>query len=123
MSLVRPTPRHRASNPQAPVYMVLQPASRTAARVTPGTGELLPHLFTLAPAADGTPERLFSVPVLCPHGHLPVRKCGALCCPDFPLPAMTTDSDRTVCSAGKITKIMQKISGSVECGVPGVWSY
>ena len=29
-------------------------------------------------------RRLFSVTLLCPHEQLPVRKYGALCCPDFP---------------------------------------
>ena len=52
--LVRPTLRHRASNPQAPVYMALQPIRRTAADVTTDAGELLPHLFTLIPTSrDG----------------------------------------------------------------------
>ena len=40
-------PRYRASNPKIPVYMVFQPIRRTATNVTTGTGELLPHLFTL----------------------------------------------------------------------------
>ncbi len=71
-----------AGNPQTPVYMVFQPMGRTASRVTTGTGELLPHLFTLIPAQR--PERLFSVTLPYPLGYLPVRKHGALCCPDFP---------------------------------------
>jgi len=44
-------------------------------------GELLPRLFTLTLRI----RRLFSVTLLCPYEQLPVRKCGALCCPDFPL--------------------------------------
>ncbi len=79
--IIRPTPRHRTSSPQAPVYMVFQPIRCTASCVTTGTGELLPHLFTLIPTGSG---RLFSVALLYPHGYLPVRKYGALCCPDFP---------------------------------------
>lgn len=30
-------------------------------------------------------KRFFSVTLLCPHEHLPVKKHDALCCPDFPL--------------------------------------
>jgi len=67
--IIRPTPRHRTSSPQAPVYMVFQPIRCTASCVTTGTGELLPHLFTLIPTGSG---RLFSVALLYPHGYLPV---------------------------------------------------
>jgi hypothetical protein len=49
----RPTPRHRASNPCQPVYMVFQPRRRASSGVTPGHGELLPHLLTLTPADRG----------------------------------------------------------------------
>ncbi len=49
----------------ASVYMVLQPAVRTAADVATGTGGLLPHLFTLAwpvsPKGNARLRRLFSV--------------------------------------------------------------
>ena len=31
---------------------------------------------------------MFSVTLLYPFGYLPVRKDGALCCPDFPLPVV-----------------------------------
>lgn len=42
-------PPARASSPQTPVYMVFQPIRCTAPGVTAGTGELLPHLFTIVP--------------------------------------------------------------------------
>jgi|GEM_PF-846451 len=48
-TVIRPTPRHRTSSPRAPVYLVFQPIRCTASCVTTGTGELLPHLFTLIP--------------------------------------------------------------------------
>ena len=67
---------------RASVYMVLQPIRRTALFVAKQTGELLPHLFTLISAKRQ--RRLFSVTLLCPHEQLPVKKYGALCCPDFP---------------------------------------
>lgn len=35
-------------------------------------------------------RRFFSVTLLHPHGRLPVRKCGTLCCPDFPLSLVGT---------------------------------
>ena len=46
-------------------------------------------------------RKLFSSPLQCPHGHLPVRKYGALCCPDFP-PFPLGKSDRTVCCHAKL---------------------
>ncbi len=68
---MRPTPRYWAGHPQSPVYLVLQPARRTAPDVATRTGELLPHLFTLIPTKSS--GRLFSVPLLCPHEHLLFR--------------------------------------------------
>ena len=44
--IIRPTPRQERAILK-PVYMVFQPIRRTAPGVTTGTGELLPHLFTL----------------------------------------------------------------------------
>ena len=64
------------------IYMTLQPIRRTAPLVAKRDGELLPRLFTLT---GGSPlRRFFSVTLLKPCGLLPVRKYGALCCPDFP---------------------------------------
>ena len=63
------------------VYLALQPMGRTASDVATGTGGLLPRLFTLVPAEPG---RLFSVTLPRIFTRLPVRKHGALCCPDFP---------------------------------------
>ena len=60
--------------------MTLQPIRRTASYIAIRPGELLPHLFTLT----GRVRRLFSVTLLYPHGQLPVKKYGALCCPDVP---------------------------------------
>jgi hypothetical protein len=78
--------------PLAPVYMVSQPIRCTASSVTTGTGELLPHLFTLVPIPSTREGRLFSVTLLYPHGYLPVRKYGALCCPDFPPPTFKSEA-------------------------------
>jgi len=66
----------------APVYMVFQSMVCTASGVTAGTGELLPLLFTLS--ATLLPWWFFSVTLTYPRGYLPVRKHGALYCPDFP---------------------------------------
>ena len=81
VGIIRPTPRQERAA-LMPVYMVFQPIRRTAPAVTSRTGELLPHLFILIPTQVS--GRLFSVTLLYPHGYLPVRKHGALCCPDFP---------------------------------------
>jgi len=61
------------------------PCVCTATPVTRDAGELLPHLFTFTPRTAGL---LFSVPERYPCGHLPFRKHGALCCPDFPIPLL-----------------------------------
>ena len=60
--------------------MTLQPIRRTASYIAIRPGELLPHLFTLT----GRIRRSFSVTLLHPRGQLPVKKYGALCCPDVP---------------------------------------
>ena len=44
---MRPTLLNRAGNPQAQVYMVLQPARFTQSAVADTARELLPHVFTL----------------------------------------------------------------------------
>jgi len=54
---------------------------RTANHVAMTTGRLLPHLFTLTPIFTGA---VFSVTLLRTYARLPVRKHGALYCPDFP---------------------------------------
>jgi hypothetical protein len=93
------------ANREIVIYMVLQPIRCTARNVATTTGGLLPHLFTLTLPKAG---RLFSVPLLYPHGYLPVRKYGALRCPDFPPPAKA-GSDRTACCFAKLGII------TVEC--------
>ena len=44
-------------------------------------------------------ERSFSVTLLYPHGYLPVRKYGALCCPDFPPSHIGTAIERSAIGA------------------------
>ena len=46
--------------------------------------------FSPLPVIDG---RLFSVTLLCRRRQLPVKKYGALCCPDFPLAPYEETSD------------------------------
>ena len=67
----------------ASVYMILQPIRRTAKSVTTLTGELLPHLFTLTLPEQQGGCFLLRYSAL---ADASVRKYGALCCPDFPLP-------------------------------------
>ena len=86
--LKRPTLRRRTSSPFAPegalpLYLDLQPIRFTSAECRHPSRELLPHVFTLTPrqARGG----IFFCGTFCyPFGHLPVKKYGALCCPDFP---------------------------------------
>ena len=90
--LKRPTQRRRASNPIAPeealpLYLDLQPIRFSPAKCHHPPRELLPRVFTLTPPfpQTGTQGRyVFCGTVCCPSGHLPVKKYGALCCPDFP---------------------------------------
>ena len=83
--LKRPTLRRRTSSPfeaEAPLslYLDLQPIRFTPADCHHPTRELLPRFFTLTPKGG----IFFCGTVCCPCGHLPVKKYGALCCPDFP---------------------------------------
>ena len=103
----------KAGSPVSPcgeivMYMALQPMRHTATDVTTNTGGLLPHLFTLTLPWAG---RLFSVILLYPRGYLPIRKHGALCCPDFPPPA-TAGSDRAACFVAKVVRIFERLKVS-----------
>lgn len=85
-----PAPGSKSLRRAASVYMVLQPAVRTAADIAAGTGGLLHHLFTLAwPVSPVEGEALScgGCSLLRWHELTPVwqfHQCGALCCPDFP---------------------------------------
>ena len=81
-------PPARASNPQAPVYMNLQPPRHTARTSLHGRWALTP------PSHPYPCGRLFSSALLCLRRQLSVRKWSALCCPDFPpLPFTATATD------------------------------
>ena len=71
-------PPARASNPQAPVYMNLQPPRRTARTSLHGRWALTP------PSHPCPCGRFFSSALLRLHRRLSVRKWSALRCPDFP---------------------------------------
>ena len=77
-----------ASNPQAPVYMNLQPPRHTARTSLHGRWALTP------PSHPYPCGRLFSSALLCLRRQLSVRKWSALRCPDFPpLPLVATATD------------------------------
>jgi len=83
--LKRPTLRRRTSSPFTPegalsLYLDLQPIRFTPSECRHPMRELLPRVFTLT-LSGGI---FFCGTVCCPRGHLPVKKYGALCCPDFP---------------------------------------
>ena len=81
-------PPARASNPQTPVYMNLQPPRHTA-RTS------LHDRWALTPPSHPYPcGRLFSSTLLCPREQLSVRKWSALCCPDFPPLPLKGNGDR-----------------------------
>src|SRR6056297_448674 len=63
------------------VYMALQPTSLHSYPGHPEYWWALTPPFHPYPAKDGT---VIFCCNLYPFGHLPFRKCGALCCPDFP---------------------------------------
>ena len=65
--------------------MALQPKKSTADCVATTTGELLPRLFTRSRSRHVETRWSFSVTLLQAFARLPVKKHGALCCPDFPL--------------------------------------
>ena len=67
------------------IYLVLQPIRGTADCVTTTTGELLPRLFTRSRSRHVETRWSFSVTLLQAFARLPVKKHGALRCPDFPL--------------------------------------
>lgn len=62
----------------ASVYLVLQPVVRHALHIA---AQAVGSYPAVSPLPEGG---LFSVACARPHGRLPVRKHGALRCPDFP---------------------------------------
>jgi hypothetical protein len=80
--IIRPTPRHRTSSPYRRYTWSFNPSGVRLQMLPPGP--VSSYLtFSPFPLTNGS-GRLFSVTLLYPHGYLPVRKDGALCCPDFP---------------------------------------
>ncbi len=78
--LYRSTLRDRTSSPQAPVYMIFQPIRFAQPDCHQPACEPLPHIFTLTFSGG-----IFSVALsVLAWQVLPVRKYGALRCPDFP---------------------------------------
>src|ERR1035437_7450783 len=82
--------------------MVFQPIRFTPPAVTCTDRELLPRVFTLSPVTRGGNFlwHYLSLRPLYPKS-LPVRKYGALCCPDFP--PRHRRGDRTNCCSRKDT--------------------
>ena len=84
-------PPTQASNLQTSVYMNLQPPRHTARTSLHGWWALTPPSHPYR----SEERRLFSSALLCPRGHLSVRKWSALCCPDFP-PLPYGNGDRPI---------------------------
>ena len=88
-------PPARASYPQAPVYMNLQPPRHTARTSLHDRWALTPPSHPYL-----TGRRLFSSALLCSRKQLSVRKWSALCCPDFPpLPCGNGDRPNDCCDS------------------------
>ncbi len=70
-------------------------------------------------------RRYFFCGTVCSHGvqpqDLPVRKYGALCCPDFPYPRTSRDTIEQVATAAKVVNIWQKWIRTGEEMVIGYW--
>ena len=75
-------PPGRTSSPQAPVYLVFQPIRFTPAGITDGG---VSSYLTFSPLPENGRYR-FCGTVCRTRARLPVRKYGALRCPDFPQP-------------------------------------
>ena len=78
----QPTPRHRASNPTtAGIHGLATRETYWPERVATSAVGSYP---AFSPLPSRTGRRSFSVTLLSPREDLPVRKRGALRCPDFP---------------------------------------
>ena len=91
----------------APVYMTLQPIRRTVPPYSDGGGELLPRLFTLT--ERHAPGGSFLLRLLCRRRQLPVRKDGALCCPDFPLGGCVINGELLRCDRFSVSDALHFI--------------
>ena len=94
-NLKRPTPYDKTA--RAALLLLHSRKNRNIHGLTTHKVYGIPYCYrtrwALTPPFHPYPDksgRLFSVTLLYPHGYLPVRKHGALCCPDFPLPSLTS---------------------------------
>ena len=114
-----PTPRHRASNPQAPVCVAFQPTGFTPWRCCQRQACALTARFHLYHA----PKRKRGSLVFCgtfrtpaAAGAPPVRWCGALRCPDFPLLRTCGAAIERPATSGKVTqKLTYRVPGAFKC--------
>jgi hypothetical protein len=112
--IIRPTPRQgRAA--LKPVYMVFQPIRRTASGVATGTGELLPHLFTLSPPGKAEEGGYFLLHYYTLADIFPLGSM-VLCVVRTFLSALSIDRERhdgTACCTAKIRQIFLFLSRHV----------
>ena len=90
-----------------PVYLVFQPIRFTLMLHCCNKAWALTPRFHPYPETSG---RYIFCGTCCSHGvqpqDLPVRKYGALCCPDFPYPRTCRDTIEQVVTMAKVRKIM-----------------
>lgn len=96
-------PPGRASNPQAPVYLVFQPIRFTLTGITAGG---VSSYLAISPL-PASRRYLFCGTVCHTCVCLPVRKYGALCCPDFPQPQCGRDNSVFLLSGSVYRLIIQ----------------
>ena len=115
--LQRFTPRNRAGYPQAPVYVILHPIRFTQLFRLPGI--LVRSYRTFSPLLPPKRERFFSaaLAVSALRRNLPVRKYGALWCPDFPSPSFDgndrANSGQSLCIRTSMAPLPYLVKGAL----------
>ncbi len=93
-------------------YLVLQPIRFTPPKCHHPMRELLPRVFTLTSV-----EAVIFCGTCCyPKGHLPVRKYGALRCPDFPRAGSPGPRQSPLIAAAKIRLFVESRIRSFDVG-------
>ena len=104
--IVRPTPRHRTSSPKSRYTWSRNPQG---VRHPVSPPDPVSSYLTFSPLSRHVMSGwLFSATLLYPHGYLPVRKYGALCCPDFPFRKTRALRERNDGTAGCTAKVANK---------------
>lgn len=96
--VIRPTPRPGRAALKRRYTWSFNPSG---VRLVTSPPRPVSSYLTFSPFPRPEARLLFSVTLPYPFGYLPVRKDGALCCPDFP-PRHKCRSDEPACQNAKI---------------------